>query len=154
MMIFHQVLQFLGDICEWNETIWSSYAACTEVDTQLPEMVLQVNDGLSIVRFFKKVQEIIDIGRRHNVVTKQDTLLSVPCLIQTSLLLSISCCRMPCRIISNIIVWFFSKLNILGNVTKTFKNGLFSRLLASDHPKGDLHLTLSIYGQVNKFIMK
>ncbi len=35
-----------------NETVtvlyWSSYAACTEVDTQLPEMVLQVNDDIYI----------------------------------------------------------------------------------------------------------
>ncbi len=49
-------------------------------------------------------------------------------------------------------LWFGQKLNILRNVvTKSFENELFSRLLASDdHPKGDLHLTLSIYGQVNK----
>jgi hypothetical protein len=34
-----------------NETVLyrSSYAACTEVDTQVPEMVLQVNDDLNII---------------------------------------------------------------------------------------------------------
>ncbi len=54
-------------------------------------------------------------NKRHRRWTR--ILLSVSCLDQTLLLLSISCCRRPCLIISNIIVRFFKKLNILRNVT-------------------------------------